>query len=176
MLVAYWPIAVGLAVLVIAAWLNHHSGRVPNVLTLGMIAAAWMAAWFIIGLVLVPTAGGSLASSVACTFAALAALLPAYIIGFVPAGCVKAQMAFGAWLGCAIATGPAFAGTVIATIAGILLTAFAMALYRRQERAKIDEDYDFGVSRPAELFPIQTTLSAGSLCGFAAAIVFGFIV
>ena len=176
MLLAYWPVGVGLGVLVVAALLNHKSGRVPNPLTLGMIAAAWLAAWFIIGPRLAPSAGGTLGSSVVCTFVALAALLPAYVIGCVPAGCVKAQMAFGAWLGCALGLGPALAATIIATLAGQLLTAFAVAIYRKQEQAKIDEEYDFGVSRPAELFPIQTTLSAGSLCGLAAALVFGFIV
>src|SRR5262245_59703825 len=102
MLLPYWPVAIGVGVLLIAAWLNGKSGRVPNLLTFGMIAAAWLAAWFVIGPQLAPSSGGSLGSSLASTFAALVVLLPAYAIGFVPAGCVKAQMAFGAWLGCAL--------------------------------------------------------------------------
>ncbi|HZN33610.1 MAG TPA: hypothetical protein VFB80_07315 [Pirellulaceae bacterium] len=175
-MVAYWPLAVGLGVLVAAAVLNQVNGRVPNLLSLGMIGAAWLAALFI-QCGLAPTSGGGLAASVICTFAALAVLVPDYAIGCVPAGCVKAQMAFAAWIGCALGLGPALTATIIATLAGELVTAAAVALYKIRQNSQAPELYQRPIDliRPPALFPIQTTLSAGSLLGIAAAALLGYV-
>ena len=171
----YWPIGVGLGVLAVAAALNHQSNRVPNPLTFGMIAAGWAAAGLLVGSGLAPSAGGGLAGSVACTFVALAVMLPAYVMGFMPAGCVKAQMAFGAWLGCALALGPAIAATVIATFVGQLAAAAAATIYHlRQEAQAKDRDEPPHAWQPAQLFPIQTPIALGSLCGIAATFWLGF--
>jgi Flp pilus assembly protein protease CpaA len=169
-----WPVWVGLVVLVAAAWMNHRWGRIPNQATFGAIGAAWAVAAFLAGFA--PTTGGSLASSVICTFAALAALAPAYALGCMPAGCVKAQMAFGAWLGCGLGLGPALTATVVATIAGQLATAAAVSIYQLRQRSLVqagDEPVDY--SRPPDLFPIQTTLTVGSLLGIAVAFGLRFV-
>jgi hypothetical protein len=171
-----WPVWVGLVVLVAAAWMNHSCGRVPNQFTFGAIGAAWLAAALLARLDLAPASGGSLANSLFCTFVALGALAPAYAIGCMPAGCVKAQMAFGAWVGCGLGLGAAFWATVTATVAGMLVTAAAVTVYQLRQRslaAEGEEPIDF--SRPPDLFPIQTTLSVGSLLGIAAALLLGFV-
>jgi len=170
-LLQQWPVWIGAAILVIAALLNHRSGRVPNPLTFGAIGAAWVVA-ALFGRD--PSTGG-LSSSVICTFVALGAMLTAYGIGCVPAGCVKAQMAFGAWVGCALSLGHALSTTVIVTLAAQLLTAAAISVQLLRRRAP-----SAGIAagdaapRAGELFPIQSTLTVGSLCGLAAIIVLGW--
>lgn len=166
-----WPLAVGVALLVVAAGLNHRLGRIPNQVTFGAIAAAWVAAIACVQMGALPTAGGGIASSVACTAMAFAALIPAYAIG-VPAGCVKTQMGFGAWVGCTFAFESAYMITGLATLGGLLLSAACVSVYQlRQAASALPEDGPIDYTRPPELFPLQTTLSLGTIAGLVAMLI-----
>ncbi len=171
-----WPLAVAVLVLVAAAALNHGWWRIPNQFTLGAIAAAWFTALAFIHSGVAPTAGGGISSSVASTFVALFALLPLYMLGFLPAGCVKTQMAFGAWVGCALPISAAWLVVGLASVGGMLVTAAIVSVYQLRQSAAAKtaagSSEPIDVTKPPEMFPLQTTLSLGSILGLVATLVF----
>lgn len=167
-----WPVWVGAAILIVAAVLNHRSGRVPNPLTFGAIGTAWGVA----ALFGREAPAGGLSGSVICTYVALGVMLPAYGIGSIPAGCVKAQMAFGALVGSALSLSPALSTTIVVTFAAQLLTAAAVSVHLMCSRVPATDFTDDDPAPPAvDLFPIQTTLTAGALCGLAAIRLLGWV-
>jgi hypothetical protein len=162
----YWPIWVGLAVLLIAALFYQLTSRVPNAFTFSAMAAAWMTA-ALMQLqpgILPPTAGG-LVSSMVATAAGLLMLGKLYKLGL-GAGCLKTQMAFGAWLGCALSLEPALLMTVLATLIGGSTTVLIQIAVGRF-RGKPVEELVVGDEPAAESlpFPAQTTLALGSVGG-----------
>jgi hypothetical protein len=96
----YWPLVIALGVLVVAGLLYAVLGRVPNAFTFLAIAAGWATALAQPVLFGAPL-GGGIAGSLICTAAGLLMLGKLYKFGL-GAGCLKAQMAFGAWVGCAL--------------------------------------------------------------------------
>jgi prepilin peptidase CpaA len=97
----YWPIGVAIVFLALAAGLNAAFGVVPNWLTFPAILAAWVAGWCI-SRGTAPSAGGGFGSALLLAFVGLLMLLPFYAFGVMGAGCVKANMALGGWIGCAV--------------------------------------------------------------------------
>ena len=96
------PAAVGLGILLLAAAFQALARRVPNVLTLSGIATGWMFAIFLDATHRSMFPGPMLAASLAGVFVALTMMFPIHRSKKLGAGCVKAQMAFAAWVSCAI--------------------------------------------------------------------------
>jgi hypothetical protein len=119
LLVHYWPLAVALLVFIACAACNHCTLRLPNSLTYPAAVAGWICAAALPGVLPI---GGSIGSSILCTVVALALSLPAYGLWSFPAGCVKAQAAAAAWIGCGLPLLPALAITAAATLGGIATT------------------------------------------------------
>src|SRR5262245_59531303 len=126
----YWPAWVALGLLLGAAVINLRTMLVPNRLTLPAIVSGWLVAVLFISPGLLPSAGGGVAASIACAIVGGFLLLPFYFIGVLGAGCVKMQMALGAWIGCATGLTSALQLTLVATLAGIVLTGIAAGLSR----------------------------------------------
>src|SRR5262245_43540911 len=100
------PAAVGVAILSLAAVSQVVARRVPNVLTLPAILTGWVFALYLDASHRALRPEHALAS-LSGTFLALLIMLPFYNARGLGAGCVKAQMAFGAWIGCALPLVPA---------------------------------------------------------------------
>lgn len=119
------PAVVGLVILLIAAATQVILHRVPNAISLPAILGGWVFAIYLDATHRAIPPGPAIAASVACTFLALILLAPGYQQGL-GAGCVKAQMAFGAWIGSALPLIPALMLTAGASIGGMLFV-LAMA-------------------------------------------------
>lgn len=97
----YWPIGVAIVFLAMAAGIHAATGLVPNWLTYPAILAAWVTGWCV-SRGTAPSAGGGFGSALLLAFLGLLLLLPFYAFGVLGAGCVKANMALGGWMGCAV--------------------------------------------------------------------------
>jgi Flp pilus assembly protein protease CpaA len=148
------PAIVGVGVLSIAAVSQLVARRVPNVLTLTAIAGAWLFAISVDAGHRAPLPGPALQASFLDACVALAIMFPIYQTKKLGAGCVKAQMAFAAWVGCAIPLAPSLAFVACATIGGMVFT-FASACL-------IAEDLR---SRRVYEFPAQVTMSVIGIGG-----------
>jgi Flp pilus assembly protein protease CpaA len=169
-----WPLIGACALLVIAAVINLRSLTVPNRLTLSAILVGWLMSYAITAATEVQSRGGAVLPSLSATAVGLLLLLPFYNYGSLGAGCVKMQMAFGAWVGCAADLRTAVFVTAFATIVGMLFTAIGVlyaALQLRSRRVRVIG----GASIMEALFPAQVTLSCGSVCGVIIAVLIGWI-
>jgi prepilin signal peptidase PulO-like enzyme (type II secretory pathway) len=164
-----WPLYCACALLLIAAIINLRSLTVPNLLSLPAILAGWFVAFCITASAEIPAGGGGILPSVVASIIGFLLLVPFYKSVSLGAGCVKMQMAFGAWVGCAVGLPAAVQVTVLGTLVGALFTAVGVLNAALRIRS-----YD-GVGVCSHLFPAQVTLSLGSVCGVVAAGLIGWI-
>jgi Flp pilus assembly protein protease CpaA len=156
-----WPLWCGIAMLITATVAFSRTGNVPNRLTYTAVFLAWVvAAIHSSGVLPLPMQGGIL-SSLSVTAISFIVVLPLYSFARVGGGCVKAQAALGAWLGCAAPTGDALVLGGAALLASAILTGI-VALVRHIGHRK-----DSGVIA-GWTFPLQLTASFGSIMGIAA--------
>jgi hypothetical protein len=149
----------------VAAFLQARIQRVPNSLTLISLGTAWLCG---LALSVSGAAAGGLASGLAGAFIGGLLLLPFWAIGGLGAGCVKAQMSFGAWIGCALGTSATALTVAVSTLAGI---ATALALYGAVARLYPAVDYDLETWQ----MNAQSLLSLGSVAGLIGCLWFGAI-
>jgi hypothetical protein len=121
-------------------------------------------------------------------------LVPIYSKGYLGAGCVKMQAAFGAWIGCGLPPAQALKLIVIGTLVGTVLLAVELAAIfsmvakahgnPRTDPHVFDQDLDKTTSAspskgPKEfdalLVPTQLALSAGSICGVFVPLAAGWV-
>jgi Flp pilus assembly protein protease CpaA len=136
---------------------------------LSAILAGWLVALAISASDEIPSHGGGLLPSLAATAVGFFLLVPFYRSAGLGAGCVKMQMAFGAWVGCAMDLPSAVLVTGLATVEGGFVTLIGASIAFQRIRS---QDW---VSAWTHLFPAQTTLSLGSVCGVVAAGLFGWV-
>ena len=166
-----WALWCGCLLLLMAASVNARTLRVPNQLTLPALLSGLLLALVIGSSTGTPTHGGGLVPSLGAAIVGLLLLVPFYANHGLGAGCVKMQMAFGAWAGCALGLRAAVLVTGLATVVGVLLTTIAASLFVATHRLRpyMEQTYD------AYLFPAQITLSLGSICGVILAGVLGWL-
>jgi prepilin peptidase CpaA len=164
-----WPLWCACALLLMAAAVNSLWLTAPNSLSLPGIVAGWLVALAISASGEIPSQGGGLLSSLSATAIGFFLLIPFYTSGWLGAGCVKMQMAFGAWVGCAVGLPVAVLVTAFATIVGGLLTAIGASHETLRLRSGGEAD------AWAHLFPAQVTLSLGSVCAVAVAGLLGWV-
>lgn len=167
-----WAIWCGLGLMLLAAIVNARTMKVPNRLSLPSLVIGWLVAVVVSCSVGVPSNGGGMLPSLTSTILALILMVPFYLTGALGAGCVKMQMAFGAWVGCALSVGSAAWITATGTVAGCVVTVLAsiMVLGLRKLKGGTDEN------KPKWMrFPAQITLSIGSAIGTIAASTFGWV-
>ena len=153
------PLAIGIGLLLCAGYWESKTLRVPNALTLGALLAAVLFAtartWF------APQAIGGIGAALIGMVVGGVLLLPLYVRFGLGAGCVKAQAAFGAWMGCAFGVEAGIMLIVVATIcACIMLAANALSHPRLLEH---DAEYGRQVAHG------QLPLSIGALVGLVVA-------
>jgi len=151
-----WPIVFGSISLLAAAVINYRSLLVPNWLSLGSILGAWLVA-LLVSARLIPMPEGGVGSCLASMLIGGLLLLPFYSLGYLGAGCVKMQMAFAAWIGCAARLPRAMMVATVGTVSGGMVTAIAIAIFLK-----------VGWLNPGQLFPAQVTLSLGTIGGLLA--------
>jgi Flp pilus assembly protein protease CpaA len=154
--------------MVVAAVINAQTLQVPNRLSLVALVVGWLTAFSVSLTSAVPSQGGGIAASLAATLVAFLLLVPVYASGWIGAGCVKMQMAFGSWIGCALAIAPAAWLAVLATVFGGMLTTIAVLIALKQSTT-------FRQAHGIRLFPAQITLSVGSIVGVIAAFALGWV-
>src|SRR5690349_15140478 len=115
-------VAIGIAVLSLAALSQAYAHRVPNFLTLPAILAGWAFAIYLDAAHHAAFPGNALRASLLGTFVALMIMVPVYGSAGLGAGCVKAQMAFAAWTCGVWPLAPAMAFIACATVAGLAVT------------------------------------------------------
>lgn len=157
--------AIGAATVVAtaAAILQTRLQRVPNALTLGSLTLAWIAA---LAITLFGAGPGGLTSSIAAALVGGLTLLPFYLVGSLGGGCVKAQMSFGAWIGCAMGLSAAVTTVLIATLVGRVLT---FGLYTLVVRLYPAVEYD----ATTWTMNAQSPLSIGSIAGLIGCLWYG---
>jgi Flp pilus assembly protein protease CpaA len=164
-----WALWWACLLLLTAAVINARTLTVPNRLSLAAILAGWLCALGVSASIGIPSRGGGLVPSLAATAVGFFLLIPFYQRGWLGAGCVKMQMAFGAWMGCALGLPAAVLVTGFATVVGILLTAIgaSMAVLRLRSQA--------GVDAASYLYAAQIDLSLGSAGGVVVAAMLGWV-
>jgi Flp pilus assembly protein protease CpaA len=156
-----WSLLVSGALMLVAAVINVVDLRVPNWLTFSSGLAALLVACLVTARQL-PSHGGGIGTSLLLVFLAGLLLIPLYAADWLGAGCVKMQMALGAWIGCAYSAPRGAKVILAASLAGGLLTAAGFFLQAYLLAGSGDSD-----SWP--LFPAQLTLSLGAVAVLAAA-------
>jgi prepilin peptidase CpaA len=142
---------------------------VPNWISLPAILAGWLVALAISASAEIPSHGGGFVPSLAATAVGFLLLIPFYRSAGLGAGCIKMQMAFGAWVGCAMDLRSAVLVTGLATVEGGLVTVMCASMAVARLRSKN------WASAWTYLFPAQSTLSLGSVCGVVAAGLLGWV-
>lgn len=150
------PVGVGIGILMLAATSQAVASRVPNVLTLGGIATGWLFAIFLDATHRSLLPGPRLPASLAGVFVALLLMFPIHRTKKLGAGCVKAQMAFAAWVNGAIPFAPAITLIACCTFGGLIFT-FGMVYL------SIADVPD--ASRRNYQFPAQVTMSTVGIVG-----------
>lgn len=149
----YWPIWVAIGFMIVAAAMQGWTQSVPNWLTFSAVLAAWVTGWCVSRGDL-PSAGGGIRSALLLSLLGLLLLLPCYAVGILGAGCAKASMVLGGWIGCAVSLQRG-AKWLLACTAGGGLMAVAGAWLSRQ----------YGMTSEAIglVFPAQASLSLGAI-------------
>ena len=160
-----FAIFAGTVVITTAAVLQTRVQRVPNAFALGSLALAWAVA---LSMTVTGAAPGGLASSIGGALVGGMMLLPLYFIGGLGAGCVKAQMSFGAWIGCAMGFSPSVQTVAIATLAGIVML---RGLYSAVVRLYPSVEYDLSTWQ----MNAQSPLSLGSIAGLIGCLWYGVV-
>ena len=146
---SWWPLTIGLMYLVVCAYFQCASDRVPNAVT----GIAFLAGIIVSGCVesgLIAGAGG-FASSIAAGAIGFAALIAFYVLGFLGAACVKSNAVFGIWIGCVFPIGVAAYVVIASSIASIAVTGIGCWIWTKSEENK------------EKLFPAQLTLSVATI-------------
>ena len=143
--VNYGPLLVIAFGMILAAFIDGWTLKVPNWVTLPLVLSGWMLGLLHDCGVGIDAGIGGLGMAVAGTFFGLALLLPMLIIRGVGEGDVKMQMGFGAWVGAYFGAGGESSATGLHTL-GVVFWAFCfgaivggafgliMILIRRQFR------------------------------------------
>jgi Flp pilus assembly protein protease CpaA len=152
-----WAIWFAFGLMVTAAVINLATLRVPNWLSLPAVLAGWITAVLVSLEASVPSKGGGIKASLAAT--ALSALV--YSRGSIGVGCVKMQMAFGAWVGCALPLESTVLTTIMGAAVGKSATNLAVLVWKTRSKSKSREKEDQSLRQ----FPAQVTLSLGSIVG-----------
>jgi prepilin signal peptidase PulO-like enzyme (type II secretory pathway) len=174
---AAWPLWIGFALLVVAAVINAWTMLVHNWLSIPALLGGWACALLVGSVDGVPSLGGGLLSSCLAGVGALLVLLPVFLKSWIGAGCLKMQVAFGAWVGCCLPELPAFWLVSLGTALGLGLSLVSLWVKHRLAARKAwefsqvactemsPEDTDwFRRLEPAQ-FPAQVALSLGGICG-----------
>ena len=154
------PLMVACAIMLVAAFINYFTLTTPNWLSLSGILTAWVVA-LLLSIEIIELTDGSVPSALVSMVLGGVLLIPFYITGWLGAGCVKMQAAYGAWLGCAYPIAKSAILVGVTTIAGALLTTVAaLVVWLFQRSCRPD-------SQQTILFPAQVTLSLSSLLSLA---------
>jgi len=155
---ALTPLTAGFIYLVIAGVFELRTYRVPNKLTFASIGLALLFA--LVAGMMAPERSGSIGSSLVGMLLGGALLIPFYSKGVLGAGCVKAQAAFGAWIGAGFAINTCVKFVLISTIVAAIvgLVCFALSYAKRKQEAQ-PNPYAY----PPESESVFSTLMHGQL-------------
>ena len=148
---------------VFAAVCQARLGRVPNALTLGSLTLACAYG----GILSVFGGGpGGLLPALCGALIGGMLLVPFYAAASLGAGCVKMQMAFGAWIGCAMGLVATALVVAVSTVVGIAVT---FAMFTAVVRLFPAVEYDVATWQ----MNAQSTLSLGSVVGLVGWLYYG---
>ena len=149
----YWPVWVAIVFLIAAAAVNSQTQVVPNWLTYSAVLGAWIAG-VCVWRGLLPSAGGGIGPALLLSALGLALLLPFYAVGFLGAGCVKANMALGGWIGCAVGAERGAKWLIGGAAVGFLLAVGGWWA---------SQQYGLTTAAASQMFPAQAAFSLGAI-------------
>lgn len=161
-----WPLWVGFGYMFVVAAVYKILDRVPNALSLSAVVTGWAAAFLVeFAPGILSRANGGLFPSLVGSVACLVMLLKAYKIGL-GAGCLKAQMGLGAWIGCALPLETTLIVSVFATLCGGSLLAIFWIIAARRAGVRLG-DFALGHHQPDRFYVLhaQPPLALGSIGG-----------
>lgn len=164
---AVTPLVAGFIYLLVAGIFELKTYKVPNILTFASIGLALLFA-FVAGQI-APERNGSIVSAFVGMLLGGALLLPFYAKGVLGAGCVKAQAAFGAWIGAGFATGASLKFVLVSTIMAAIigLICFGLTYAKRKQEAQ-PNPYAYPPEPEAYFMKLmhgQLPLSIGTMIG-----------
>lgn len=160
-----FAIGVATAVLTGAAILQARLERVPNAVTLGSLVLAWTGA---LATTIAGVGSGGIMSSIGGAMIGGIMLFPLYLIIGLGAGCVKTQMSFGAWIGCAMGLSSAAVTIAVSTLGGIVML---FGLYAAAVRLYPSVEYDLNTWQ----MNAQSPLAIGSVAGLVGCLWYGAV-
>ena len=149
-------LVLGLVFLAVAGLYELKTYRVPNVLTLAAIVAALIFA--AVAPMFAPDREGGLATAFIGMLAGGVIMIPFYANGILGAGCVKAQIAFGAWVGSGYSLAPCLKLVLVGSVVAGLFT-FGWYFLNQKQVNEDQESGHFGLMHG------QLPIAVGTLLG-----------
>ncbi len=152
------PITAGFIFLLVAGYFELKTYQVPNLLTVSALAIAIVFSF--VAPILAPERSGGIGPALMGMILGGLILLPGYIKGGLGAGCVKAQAAFGAWVGAGTDYGQCLSMMGIATVAAAIFATGAWFATCQQRKVAALEPGKF-----LRIMHGQLPLSVGTMLG-----------
>ena len=169
------PLACGFVYLLVAAFYELKTYRIPNLLTFAAIGLALV--FSIVASMICPERAGGIGSAFAGMLMGGLVLLPFYAKGVLGAGCVKAQAACGAWIGAGLTLSTCLKFVLISSVvAAIAATVCSVVFAIKQKNdqqvtlERLGEEPQPGFKLP--LMHGQLPLSLGTILGVVVASLF----
>jgi Flp pilus assembly protein protease CpaA len=158
----YWALWIACLLLVVSCIINvWYPGKiVPNWLSLSSLVVGLLVGLALVGPGIVPSAGGGFYSSLCAAIVGFVLLLPLYLRGWMGAGSVKMQMAFGAWAGCALPFGRAI---LLMSVSGAASIVAIIGVFFIYERVGQNQAVHAGGGPRLKLAPAQPLLTVASV-------------
>lgn len=160
------PLTAGFIFLLVAGYFELKTYRVPNALVLSSLLLA--IGFAIVAQVMEPGRTGGIATSLLGMLLGGALLIPIYIKGALGAGCVKAQAAFGAWVGAGLGLSQCLSVMLIATLVAVVFASAAWFFAYQQRKNQDVSQQD----KTQILLHGQLPLSIGTMLGVVVATLF----
>jgi len=122
------PIACGFVYLIVAAYYELKTYRIPNLLTLAAIGLS------IVFSIVCPERAGGVGAAFAGMLLGGVVLLPFYAAGFLGAGCIKAQAAWGAWIGAGLALSTCLKFVLISSVAAAIVAIICSVVFATNKK------------------------------------------
>ena len=169
------PLACGFVYLLVAAFYELKTYRIPNLLTFAAIGLALV--FSIVASMICPERAGGIGAAFVGMLVGGLILLPFYATGVLGAGCVKAQAACGAWIGAGLTLSTCLKFVLISSVIAVIVATVCSVVFAIEKKnahqvtlERLGEESQSGFNLP--LMHGQLPLSLGTILGVLVASLF----